>query len=288
MFLTALDRHPGTGRFGLALMSARKAVPRHSTPHAQPVGQAKVQQDLELAHQMQLSFLPQQLPVVPGYEFFAYYESAQEVGGDYYDFVPIGERLAIAVGDVAGKGIAAALLMAKLSADTRFSLSTEPELPRAVAKLNGLLYPQTSQTDRFVTLAGAVLDPARHAITMVSAGHMAPLLYRRKRGSLEVAMTRDETGLPLGILDEQEYPSVQVALEPGDCLLLFTDGLTDAQNRRKQSFQGGVGVAGALEGGDPYTPRTLAKRLIRAVKAHSAGCPQHDDITVVCFGRMGG
>ncbi|HZT80817.1 MAG TPA: GAF domain-containing SpoIIE family protein phosphatase, partial [Gemmataceae bacterium] len=256
--------------------------------HEDQVRQAKVKRDLELAHQVQLSFLPQKLPEVPGYEFFAHYESAQEVGGDYYGFAPAaGGQLAIAIGDVAGKGVAAALLMAKLSSDTRFSLSTEPELPRAVAKLNALLYPQTSQMDKFVTLAGAVLDPARHTVTMVNAGHMAPLWYHRATGRFEDAMTNDQAGMPLGILDEQEYPAARVALEPGDCLLLFTDGVTDAQNVRKESFQAAVGVAKALGGGGPYTPRSLTERLVRAVKTHSAGCPQHDDITLVCLGRTG-
>ena len=139
--------------------------------------------------QVQTSFLPASLPEVPGYEFFAHYEPAQEVGGDYYGFMPLGPtRLAISVGDVAGKGVAAALLMAKLSSDVRYCLLTEPELTKAVSKLNDLVYLSAGQMDRFITLAGAVLDAGEHVVSMVNAGHVMPMLYRAATGVLEDAM----------------------------------------------------------------------------------------------------
>src|SRR5436190_2740181 len=145
--------------------------------HEESVARERFKRDLELAHQVQLSFLPKKLPEVPGYEFFAHYESAQEVGGDYYGFIPLSDRrLAITLGDVAGKGVPAALLMAKLSSDARFCLLTEAELHHAIAKLNDLLYQFTSEMDRFVTLAAAVLDSERHTVTLLSAGHPSPLL----------------------------------------------------------------------------------------------------------------
>ena len=150
--------------------------------HEETIHQEKLRRDLELAHQVQMSFLPRALPQVPGYEFFAHYEPALEVGGDYYGFIPLADgRLGVALGDVAGKGVPAALLMAKLSSDARFSFLTEPDLARAVTKLNDLLYEFTSQADRFVTLVAAVIDPERHVITLASAGHFSPLLYRPER-----------------------------------------------------------------------------------------------------------
>src|SRR5947209_1601882 len=116
--------------------------------------------DLELAREVQRGLLPPQLPEVPGYEFFVYYESAYEVGGDYYDFIPLPrQRLAVLLGDVAGKGVVAALLMAKLSADARSCMLTEPDPAAAVTKLNSLMT-QSGIADRFVTLVAAVLDPA--------------------------------------------------------------------------------------------------------------------------------
>jgi serine phosphatase RsbU (regulator of sigma subunit)/pSer/pThr/pTyr-binding forkhead associated (FHA) protein len=253
--------------------------------HEDQVARERLKRDLELAQQVQLSFLPKELPVVPGYEFFAYYEPAQEVGGDYYGFVPLaGQKLAITVGDVAGKGVPAALLMAKLSSDARFCLLTETDPARAVTTLNSLLYPHTSQMDRFVTLASAVLDFASHTVTLVSGGHPPPLLVRRGRGLAE-AMPRDVPGVPLGMLEEHEYTAYPVRLEPGDGLLLFTDGVIDAVNVRNASF-GYAGVHGAAElAGAPLSAQPLGERLIRAVTQHADGRSQHDDITLVCLSR---
>ncbi len=122
----------------------------------------QVERDLELAGQMQRSILPDQLPQFPGFEFFAHYAAAHEVGGDYYDFIPLPhERVAVALGDVVGKGISAAMLMAKLSSDVRFCLQTEEEPSVALARLNELIYKHTNLTERFVTLLAAVLDPAQ-------------------------------------------------------------------------------------------------------------------------------
>jgi serine phosphatase RsbU (regulator of sigma subunit)/pSer/pThr/pTyr-binding forkhead associated (FHA) protein len=253
--------------------------------HEEMVAQAVVKQGLMAAHQVQLSFLPQRVPEIPSYRFFAHYEPAQEVGGDYYDFIPLAPRhLAITLGDVAGKGMPAALLMAKLSSDTRFCLLTETDPAKAMTRLNDLLYQHTSQMDRFVTMAAAVLDQASHTLTVVNAGHPTPLWYRRQTGALEDATTSDSAGMPLGILEGQEYARPQLALEPGDCLLLFSDGVTDAVNVRKEAF-GVSGIHAALREGGPFTPRSLVERLVKAVKQHAAGCPQHDDITLVCIGR---
>jgi serine phosphatase RsbU (regulator of sigma subunit) len=253
--------------------------------HEEMVEQATVKQGLLLAHQVQRSFLPQQVPEIPGYEFYGHYEPAQEVGGDYYDFIPLPSRgLAVTLGDVAGKGMPAALLMAKLSSDARFCLLTEADPAAALARLNDLLYHYTSQMDRFVTLAAAVLDPERHAVTVANAGHPPPMIYRRETGTLDDAPTRDSAGMPLGILEGQTYPQPQLTLEPGDCLLLFTDGIPDAVNVRREAF-GPEGIHAALREGGPYSPQVLVERVVRAVRQHASGCPQHDDITLVCFGR---
>jgi serine phosphatase RsbU (regulator of sigma subunit)/pSer/pThr/pTyr-binding forkhead associated (FHA) protein len=240
--------------------------------------------DLELARQVQRGFLPQRLPQVRGYEFFAHYEAAQEVGGDYYDFIPLGTRLAVAVGDVAGKGVAAALLMAKVSADARFSLLTEADVAKAVSRLNDLIQ-QAGLTDRFVTFAAAVLDPETHAITLVNAGHLPPLIYRQATGALEDATTQEVTGLPLGVVDTYEFVSCQARLNPGDSLIIFTDGVPDALNERDQKFEM-EGLRAAVVGG-PYSAPALGDRIVKAVKQHAGG-RSFDDITLVAFGRTSG
>jgi len=169
------------------------------------LARARLKLDLELAREVQRGFLPPQLPEVPGYEFFAYYESAYEIGGDYYDFIPLpGKRVAVMLGDVAGKGVTAALLMAKLSADARFCMLTEPDPGAAVTKLNSLMI-QSGIADRFVTLVAAILDPGSHTVTLVNAGHPSPLIYHRATRTVAEAIGNEIAGFPLGVQDVPEH-----------------------------------------------------------------------------------
>jgi phosphoserine phosphatase RsbU/P len=247
---------------------------------------AQKDRDLHLAKAMQTSFLPDDLPKVSGYEFYAHYSPAQEVGGDYYGFVPLGPgRLAFSVGDVAGKGVAAALLMAKLSSDVRYCLLTETELTKAINKLNDLVCLSAGKMDRFITLAGAILDSASNVVSIVNAGHVMPMLYRASTNVLEDAMPKEAGGLPMGIMDGQNYEAFPVSLEPGDCLLLFSDGVTDAVNVRSEQFML-KGVHAALKGEVGLTAGTLGERIVKAVKLHAAGQDQADDITLMCVGRV--
>jgi serine phosphatase RsbU (regulator of sigma subunit)/pSer/pThr/pTyr-binding forkhead associated (FHA) protein len=270
----------------MAVASQASIALDHARLHEELLAREVLRQQVELAHQVQLSFLPQQLPVVAGYEFFAHYEPAQEVGGDYYGFIPLSpqpQRLAILLGDVAGKGVPAALLMAKLSSDARFSLLSEPNLAAAITVLNDLLYQHTSQMDRFVTLAASLLDPATHRVTLVNAGHPAPLVYRRSSEQLEKADTQDVIGLPLGVSEGVAYRSNEFQLAPGDFVLVFSDGVTEAMDQDNNQLQLNA-IYRALEKG-PLTPRAIGERIVRIVKQHAAGRSQHDDMTLVCFGR---
>ncbi len=253
--------------------------------HGEAVARERLRRDLDLAHRVQLSFLPPRLPQVPGYDFYAHYEPANEVGGDYYGFIPLtGDRLAVAVGDVAGKGVSAALLMAKLSSDTRFSLLTQPDLGRATARLNDLLYEFTSPMDRFVTLTAVILDPATHTTTLVNAGHLSPLHFRKADGSLIDAVPNATSGVPLGIMEGMSFDTCQVTLEPGDCLVMFSDGVPEALNVREEQF-GMKAVEQAVREAGASGAQTLGERLARAVRTHQANRPPHDDVTLVCLGR---
>jgi serine phosphatase RsbU (regulator of sigma subunit)/pSer/pThr/pTyr-binding forkhead associated (FHA) protein len=244
----------------------------------------QTERDLEQARQVQRSILPEHLPEVPGYEFFAHYASALEVGGDYYDFVMLPDRrLAVMIGDVAGKGMPAALLMAKLCSDARYCLLAEADPAAAVRRLNNLVHPASHQTHRFVTLIAALLDLTRQEVTLVNAGHVTPLILRRASSRVEEAMPRELAGLPVGVQKDCQYASHLVRLQPGDCLLLFTDGVTEATDKQDKQFRM-QRVFETLQAG-LSAPRTLGERLVTAVKQHSVGCKQVDDITVVCFGR---
>ncbi len=252
--------------------------------HEDQLARERYKRELDLAREVQRGFLPTGYPKVAGYEFFAHYEAAQEVGGDYYDFVSLPQqRLAIMLGDVAGKGVAAALLMAKISSDARACMLTEPGPAEAITKLNALLH-QSAHTDRFVTLVAALLDPLRHTVTLVNAGHLSPLIYRRASSRCEAGVPADVTGLPIGVNDGERYSSCQVRLEPGDGVLLFSDGVTDSMDVHNRQLKI-EGICSAVQG-RLLSPRGLGECLVRAVQDHAAGRGQHDDITLVCFGRL--
>jgi sigma-B regulation protein RsbU (phosphoserine phosphatase) len=257
--------------------------------HEAVLARERERKEIELARAVQLGFLPQTLPEVPGYEFFSHYSPASTIGGDYYDYVHLpGNRLAVVLGDVAGKGVPAALLVAKLSSEVRSCLLTEPDLARAVGLLNDQLM-RGGLGDRFVTLAAAVLDPAEHRLAVVNAGHMNPKLFRAPRNELREAISTAATGLPLGVVPGYEYEAATLDLEPGDTVTMYTDGVTDAMAPNGDLF-GADGLNRFLVPDevlpDVCRPRRLGERLVGAVRRHAAGRAQNDDIAVVCFGRL--
>ena len=260
--------------------------------HAAALVQEKAQKEIELARTVQLGFLPQTVPQVSGHEFYSHYSPAQTVGGDYYDFVQLpGGRVAVVLGDVAGKGVPAAILVAKLSSEVRFCLLTEPDPARAISLLNDQMM-RGGLGDRFVTLAAAILDPATHTFSLINAGHEVPQLYRAEPHDLVDAIGDEATGLPLGVMPGFEYEAVTLTLEPGDSLTIFTDGVTDAMAPNGTMF-GRDGVRKAILTADPrepgaYHPRLIGERLINAVRKHANGRAQNDDIATVCFGRLSG
>jgi serine phosphatase RsbU (regulator of sigma subunit) len=257
--------------------------------HEAALAREKEQKEIELARKVQLGFLPQTLPEVEGYEFYSHYSPAQTVGGDYYDFVSLpGGRVAVVLGDVAGKGVPAALLVAKLSSEVRFCLVTEPDLAKAVTLLNNQMIRGGLQ-DRFVTLSAITLDPVANRLTVVNAGHFSPKVHSAARGELIEAISNETTGLPLGVIPGFEYEAVVLPLEPGDTLTVFTDGVTDALNPGGEMF--GLDRVEKFitpDEADPTSgrPERTGERLVAAVRKHAAGRPQNDDIAVVCFGRL--
>ncbi|MBX9627352.1 MAG: SpoIIE family protein phosphatase [Gemmataceae bacterium] len=258
--------------------------------HEQVVAREREQKEVELARAVQLGFLPQHPPEVPGYEFYSHYSPAQSIGGDYYDFIPLpGGRIAVVVADVAGKGVPAALLVAKLSSEARYGFLTAPDDPaKAVSLLNDQMI-RGGLSDRFVTLAAVVLDPAANVARVVNAGHMNPRLTRAAGGPPVDAIPDEATGVPLGVMAGYEYEASEVPLAPGDALTVCTDGVTESMDPHGKLFgpEAVDRVLGAADGPEAARPRKLGDRLVQAVRRHAAGRPQNDDIAVVCFGRPG-
>jgi serine phosphatase RsbU (regulator of sigma subunit) len=144
---------------------------------------------------------------------------------------------------------------------------------------------QSGIADRFVTLVAAILDHGSHTVTLVNAGHPSPLLYHRATRGVNEATSKEVAGLPIGVLDGFEYASCKVGLEPGDCLLAFTDGVTEAIDVNNVQLQT-KGVCAAVQG-ETYSPRALGERVVQVAKQFAAGRSQQDDIALVGFGRTG-
>jgi phosphoserine phosphatase RsbU/P len=259
--------------------------------HETILAQQKLEEENRAATKVQRGFLPQSFPVLPGYEFFAHYTAARTVGGDYYDFIPLPSgKLAVLLGDVSGKGVPAALLMARLSGEARVSMLTQPDVAAAVTDLNDRLM-QANLEDRYVTLSAAVIDPSTQRIEVVSAGHLSPWVYRQLTGELEKVFKKDSGDFPVGWVPGHVYTSHAIDLGPGDSLIVYTDGIEDAQPDNGQRFtEDGVmrTVKGIGDAVDVVTARELGARIVHAVQTHVGSHPQFDDIAIVCYGRVSG
>jgi serine phosphatase RsbU (regulator of sigma subunit) len=250
--------------------------------HEQVVAQRALQRDMELARQMQRTLLPSKPPQVPGYFFFDYYQAARQVGGDYFDYVQLpGGRYAVIVGDVAGKGVPAALLMARLSADVRFSLASEADPAKAVQQINEG-FARHDWQDRFVTMIAAVLNPNTGELTMVNAGHMAPLL-RQRGGSVE-EIGEEAAGLPLGVAAGYEYQAYSHRLEPGDVVTMFTDGFSEAMNGERELY--GLERLKKQISSPSLNVVDFGEHILEDVSRFVDGFDQSDDMCLVCFGRV--
>jgi serine phosphatase RsbU (regulator of sigma subunit)/pSer/pThr/pTyr-binding forkhead associated (FHA) protein len=241
-----------------------------------------IRADLELAHELQQRFLPQSSPDTEEFEFFSFYRPMQQVGGDYYDFVPLeNNRIAIIMADVVGHGIAAALYMAKISAESRFALATSKTAVEAVHKMNNSL--SGLNIDRFVTLALCVLDLDTNKMTVVNAGHMPPILQKSATGEI-TQLAMEESGLPLGIMEDYEYESIEVQIDPGDQIVLYTDGINEAMNADGDQLTTEAMIK-EMASGQAKNPDAIGNLIRESVARHSGRHPAIDDMCLVCLGR---
>ena len=266
----------------LAAVASQAAIAMdNARMHESIMRQKALERDLELAREMQRTLLPSKAPNVPGYHFFQHYESAYQVGGDYYDYIALpGERFAAVVGDVAGKGVSAAIMMATLSSDVRFWLAREDDPALAMKQINAA-FAAYGWDDRFVTMIVAVIDPKNNELTLVNAGHMPPLL-RHASGAVE-EIGGDEAGLPIGVVDDFDFEPYRRPLAPGDFLTLFTDGFSEAMNRDRELF--GLERLAELAGNNEVPSDSLGPYILEEVRKFAGTFPQSDDMCLVCFGR---
>ncbi len=242
------------------------------------VDRVLVRDELDVARQLQRELLPAEAPEVPGYAFALSYRTANEVGGDYYGVTPLPDgRVAIAVGDASGHGMAAGLLMAISNAVLGLALELDPTPDRVATLLNRVLC-RTGDRRSFMTLFVALLSPASGELRYSCAGHPFPLLRRADGEIAELG----RGGYPLGIREPLELETRVSALGPGDVLLLFSDGLPEAVNAAGTAF-GFDRVQNLLAPGG--TPQAIHDRIVAALDSHLDGARPQDDVSVVVVRR---
>jgi phosphoserine phosphatase RsbU/P len=233
--------------------------------------------ELAIAREVQQRLFPQECPSIPGVDLVGVCRPAREVGGDYYDFFTLPHGiLALAIGDVSGKGVPASLLMASLQASLRGqTLAGAPDIDRLIANVNSLVY-AASSVNRYATFFYAQYQPERRLLTYVNAGHNPPILLHR---NLDV--TRLEAGgPPVGLLPQASYEGASVEIKPGDLLLLFTDGISEAMNAADEEW-GEERMLCVLKNSSAAKLASIASTLFYAADEFTGSAPQHDDMTVV-------
>lgn len=241
----------------------------------------KQDSEMEIARGVQRALLPDKLPEADGWEFYASYESAQAVGGDYYDAMMLGEgKICLSFGDVAGKGVPGALIMSRIASCVQNTMAFVHDVGEACAAINNHMCAGMVE-GRFVTYLLAVIDLATSEMSLVNAGHMSPMI-KRPDGSIE-EFDEETVGLPIGVMEDYPFEVVKRVIEPGDIVVFFTDGVDEAMNPDGELY--------TLERMREFISNTggqadqLGQALLADVRRHAAGRPQNDDITIMTFGR---
>lgn len=250
----------------------------------------RVSREIEIAREVQERLFPQEPPRLEGVDLVGFCRPAQVVGGDYYDFFLLNgssaseesdvTRLALALGDISGKGISAALLMAGLRASLRSAAQLQPgDLAALMRHINRLVY-ESSTANRYATFFYAEYDPHGRKLTYVNAGHNPPVVLRG-----ETILRLEATGTVIGLLSDAHFACSEMSLQPGDVLLAFTDGISEAMNAEDEEWGEDRMIAAACK--LLYRPdcTTTAEQLLQCIfqeaDRFTAGAPQHDDMTLL-------
>jgi serine phosphatase RsbU (regulator of sigma subunit) len=250
------------------------------------VEQERIQRELEIAHEIQATLLPERLPQFQRYEVDAYYHSASEVGGDYFDFIPVDENhFMVVVGDVAGKGVPGLVVMAMVRILVR-SLAQSRERPAALLRRLNVLFRKDIKRNMFITLFSGLLDTRDGSLVFANAGHMPLIVYSGARRTVDTLSTKTK---PIGIFSDEVFcrglEERRITLGSGDCILQFTDGLSEMRNGGGDEY--GIDrlmnvVSREAAGG----ARHLVGELRTSLGAYRGNVPQSDDLTIVAITAM--
>jgi serine phosphatase RsbU (regulator of sigma subunit) len=235
-----------------------------------------MEQELQAAGKIQRRLLPTGDPEVPEYQITGYNIPCKGVGGDYFDFMPLeGDRMGLAIGDVSGKGMAAALLMATVQASFQAHASAGVSVTELIRRLNAAVA-RNSMSNKFMTFFYGVLELASGRLIYTNAGHNPPLLFRADGGVEELT----GGGMILGVLEDADYTSHEAVLGHGDVLVLFSDGITESQNENEEQFEE-PRLMEVVKSCMTETAQEIRGRLEDAVGAFVGKAPQFDDITLM-------
>ena len=239
----------------------------------------QIQQELQVAKEIQKNLLPKEIPKIDGYDIFALNMPAVEVGGDYYDFIKISDtKTAFALGDVSGKGLPAAMLMANLQATLRGQLLFCNCAKDCIKRANNMLFKSTD-TSKFVTLFFGILDTEKHTLTYCNAGHNEPIYFQQ-----EQKVKLDKGGMLLSCFEDTEYDEEEMFFEKGSTLVVFTDGITEAMNIEKEEFSE-ERLENILVNNLDKTSKLITESILNEVHLHVGNNPQSDDITIMIIKR---
>jgi len=268
----------GSGRVTGALVLVEETSRRKNMEEELLEKDRRIQRELQLANAIQSSLFPINLPQVPGVTVAATAVSANEVGGDYCDlFVTKYDKLGIAIGDVMGKGVPAALFVALTYAFVRNYALELDEPSSLVNRVNRGLYPQLELTQQFITFFYGIYDPESRNMVYTNAGHNPPLVYRAATGECESLPVRD---FILGGMQDAQYREGVFSLYPGDVVLFYTDGLKEGRNRDKEQF-GMKRIMDCLNENHIYDPASIQEILSYEFAEFLNGEPPYDDVTMI-------
>ncbi len=244
--------------------------------HSEMLEKQRIEEDIKLARDIQTNLLPRSCPRGDRFEFAGYNLPSREVGGDYYDFIPIADgKIGVVIGDISGKGIPAAILMSNLQATFRVSAVHAASPSEAMRIVNNQIV-QTTAVEKFATVFYGVFDPKRFLFHYTNAGHNCPV-YRHIEGGITFLR---EGGLVVGVMENAQYRSKQIALIPGDTLLFYTDGVTEARNGDDEEF-GENRMIAAMERPGNGSAQSILDSVLDAVHDFSVTDSLPDDLTLV-------
>ena len=261
-------------------VQAALAVERARTARDR-VEQRRLEKELAIAREIQRSFLPAQAPRVPGFDLAGTSIAHDKVGGDYYDFIAVSEtRLGLAIADVSGKGIPAALLMAGFRMCLLAEIRNEFAIRAVMRKVNSLLH-ESTERNKFVTACYALLDWKNGVLTFANAGHNPPLLLRADGTSLSLV----EGGVALGVLEDARYEERPIALRDGDILVMYTDGVSEAEDERNDQF-GPERIEQIVRANPGHSARELTQDIVAAVLDWAGERGPNDDLTLLVVRKL--